>query len=92
MQCGHLLNYLSKPIPCKWVFKLKANADGSIERYKARLFVKGFSQKKEIYYNQGFSPVAIIPTIRSITAEAANEGMKLTLFNVATAFLYGKLN
>lgn len=36
-----------KPISCKWVFKIKHHVDGSVERYKARLVVKGFTQKLE---------------------------------------------
>lgn len=41
-----------KAITCKWVFKLKHHVDGSIERYKARLFVKIFTQKEGIDYTE----------------------------------------
>ena len=53
-----------KAIPCKWVFKRKLNADGSIERYKARLVIKGFYQKEGIDFNVVFAPVVRASTVR----------------------------
>ena len=79
-------------IPCKWVFRLKTNPDGSIEKYKARLVVKGFNQRKGEDYNQTFSPVARLATIRSVLSIAASERMYLKQFDVSTAFLYGELD
>lgn len=80
-------------IPCKWVFRVKTNPDGSIiDKYKARLVVKGFSQRAGVDYKQNFSPVAKMGTIRSIPVIAASEKMSLTQFDVSTAFLYGDLD
>lgn len=44
-------------VGCKWVFKVKATIDGSLERYKAKLVVKGFHQQLARYYGDTFSPV-----------------------------------
>ena len=46
-----------KPIGLKWIFKLKRNSDGDVVRYKARLVVKGYSQKHGIDYNEVFAPL-----------------------------------
>lgn len=80
-----------RAISSKWVYKIKTNADGSVDKFKARLVIKGFSQRKGIDYNQTFSPVARTSTIRTVLSVAANEGMKLAQIDVSTAFLYGEL-
>lgn len=81
-----------KAIPNKWVFKLKSNPDGSVDKYKARLVIKGYSQRKGEDYDQTYSPVAKGGTIRALLSIAANKNMSLTQFDVCTAFLYGVLD
>ena len=81
----------ARAIPCKWVFRIKETQDGKIERFKARVVIKGFSQRYGLDYKETFSPVARLATIRSILSVAANEGLFLGQFDVTTAFLYGFL-
>ena len=52
-----------KPIGLKWVFKLKRNLDGSINKYQARLVEKGYKQQYGIDFDEVFTPVARIETI-----------------------------
>jgi histone deacetylase 1/2 len=75
----HLVS--SKPgmnlIDCKWVFKIKRKADGSIDRYKGRLVAKGFKQQYGIDYEDTFSPVVKIATIRLVLSLAVARGWYL---------------
>lgn len=57
---------------CKWVFQLKFHADGTLERYKARLVVCGNNQVKGDDYNETFYPVAKITTFQSFLPQAAS--------------------
>ena len=71
------LSFGKKPVGCKWVFTVKLNADGSIERLKARLMAKGFSQIYDIDYQETFAPVAKMNSIRVLLSCAANLGWDL---------------
>ena len=55
-------------VSSKWIYKIKHVADGSIEKYKAILVARGFSQKEGIDYEETFSPVARYTSIRTIMA------------------------
>ena len=78
-----------KPVGSKWVFKRKTGADGSIERYKARLVAQGFSQKQGLDY-ETFSPFIRFESLRSLIALAVQKGLKLHQLDITAVFLnYG---
>jgi len=81
----------SKPIGYKWVFRRKYNTDGSIQTLKARLVVKGFTQKEGVYYFDTYSPVARITSIRVLFALASIYKLYVHQMDVKTAFLNGDL-
>ncbi|KAG7547963.1 Zinc finger CCHC-type [Arabidopsis suecica] len=81
----------AKPIGVKWVFKLKRNSDGSINKYKARLVAKGYVQKYGVDFEEVFAPVARIETIRLLVDLAAANGWEIHHLDVKTAFLHGEL-
>jgi hypothetical protein len=74
----------------KWVYKLKEE-DGGKNRYKARLVVKGFAQKKGKYFDEIFSSVVKMTSIRTILSLVAVEDLHLEHLDVKTTFLHGDL-
>ncbi|XP_057982398.1 uncharacterized protein LOC131167620 [Malania oleifera] len=75
----------------KWVYKRKTNSDGYEVRHKARLVEKGFTQEYGIDYEETFSPVARITSIRSLLAVASARRWPLFQMVVKNAFLHGDL-
>ena len=74
----------------KWVYRLKEE-DGGKKWYKARLVVNGFAQKKGIDFDEIFSPVVKMTSIRTILSLVAVEDLYLEHLDVKTTFLHGEL-
>nr|KYP56919.1 Retrovirus-related Pol polyprotein from transposon TNT 1-94 [Cajanus cajan] len=71
-----------KVIGVKWVFRTKLNANFSINKYKARLVVKGYAQILGVDYSNTFAPVSRLDTIRLMLAMAAQNGWKIFQLDV----------
>eukprot|EP00253_Pinus_taeda_P025526 PITA_25526 len=80
-----------KPIGSKWVFKKKTNAEGKVEKYKAQLVAKGYSQVPGIDFGDIFSPVARVTSIRLLLSVAVVFYFEVEQMDVKTAFLHGDL-
>ncbi|KAJ9566507.1 hypothetical protein OSB04_002473 [Centaurea solstitialis] len=75
----------------KWVFKKKTDMDGNVHTFKARLVAKGFTQTHGIDYDETFSLVAMLKSIRILMAISAYFNYEIWQMDVKTAFLNGKL-
>lgn len=81
-----------KEISCRWVFKIKQNPDGSIDRFKARLVARGFTQREGEDFNEIFSPVVRMDSVRLLFSVCAQFNLKYRQFDITTAFLYGEIS
>jgi histone deacetylase 1/2 len=80
-----------RAIGCKWVFRIKENPDGSVNKYKACLVAKGYSQEQGFDYNETFSPVVKPVTIRIILTLAISFKWDIQQIDINNAFLNGIL-
>ncbi|KAJ9556796.1 LOW QUALITY PROTEIN: hypothetical protein OSB04_011410 [Centaurea solstitialis] len=81
-----------KPLGYRWMFKKKMKADGTIDKYKARLVIKGYRQKEGLDYFDTYLPVTRITSIRLVLAIAAIRNLQIHQMDVKTAFLNGELD
>nr|GEV47759.1 zinc finger, CCHC-type [Tanacetum cinerariifolium] len=86
------LPYGCKPLGCKWIFKRKMKVDGTVDKFKARLVIRGFRQKEGIDYFNTYAPFARITTIRLLLALAAIHNLVIHQMDVKITFLNGDLD
>lgn len=79
-------------VKSKWVFKIKTDSSGELDKFRARVVAKGFSQKYGIDYEETFAPVVRHSTLRLLFAIAVNEDMDIEHVDISTAFLNGHLS
>jgi histone deacetylase 1/2 len=90
---GHLVpsSHGQNVIDCKWVYKVKRKADGTVDHYKARLVAKDFKQQYGIDYEETFSSIVKSVTIRVVISLAVSRGWSLRQLDVKNALLHGVL-
>jgi hypothetical protein len=81
-----------KAIGSKWVFKVKRNPDGTVERYKARLVAKGFGQRPGVDFDETFALTTNWAALRAILALAALENLEQESIDISNAYLNGELH
>ena len=79
-------------VGCKWIYKIKTRSDRSTERYKTRLIAKGFTQEYGIDYEETFTLVALISSVRALLVVATISKWDLFQMDVKNAFLNGDLS
>jgi hypothetical protein len=79
-------------ISCKWIFKVKEKSDGSVDKLKARLVARGFTQQFGIDYMETFSPVIKPATVRLVLSIAVSRSWDIHQIDISNAFLHGNLD
>ena len=79
-----------RALPNKWVYRLKEE-DGGKKSYKARLEVKGFTQKKGIDFDEIFSPIVKMTSIRTVLSLVVTNDLHIENLDVKKTFLHGYL-
>lgn len=82
----------NKAIGCKWNYKIKHNAEGTIERFKAWFVALGNQKEESLDYNKIFSPDSKLKTIQTFLLLAGGRNWELHQMEVHNTFLHGKLD
>ena len=77
------------PVGCCWVYTVKVGPDGKIDRLKARLVIKGYTQQYDSDYFDTFSPMAKISSVRLLLSIAVMRSWPLFQLDIKNVFLYG---
>ena len=80
-----------KVVGARWIYKIKFRSDSTIERHKARLVARGFTQTFGVDYKEKFASVAKMNSVRVLLSVAVNRGWSLYQMDVKNAFLHGDL-
>lgn len=81
-----------KDIGYKWVYKIKYKSDGTVERFKARFVVKGYTQQAGMDYTKKISPVVKTTTMSTLIGLTVKRGCNLYQLDINNAFLHGDLH
>ncbi|WVZ90344.1 hypothetical protein U9M48_036653 [Paspalum notatum var. saurae] len=76
----------------KWIFRHKLHSDGTLDRYKARWVLRGFTQQPGVDFDEMFSPVVKPATIRTVLSLALSNNWPVHQLDVKNAFLHGTLS
>jgi hypothetical protein len=85
------LSWNWKALPCKWVYRLKQVSNSASPKYKALIVAKGFRQEYGVDFNEVFSPVVMMTTLRFLLGVVALEDLELLQLDVKTTFLHDDL-
>jgi len=80
-----------KALHNRWAFKIKRDLDGNIDKYKARLVIKRYSQRKSLDYHDTYAPVARLTTVRILLLIVKKFKLKTRQLDVKNAFLHGTI-
>jgi hypothetical protein len=81
-----------KRIGVKWIYKIKLNEFGKVDKFKTRLVAKGYAQQHDMNSTKVFALVARMYTVHMIIALAAQRSWPIYQLNVKSTFLHGELS